>query len=119
MKSNITNFVRHDSNTNRDDRGVRRSFQTFIPGAVRVPRRSSRPTWPLVRGAIQSALLMLLAIVALGPMSSAHAQEYTFTTLAGPTGGPGAIDSTGAGARFNHPEGVAVDATGNVYVADQ
>jgi hypothetical protein len=48
----------------------------------------------------------------------ATAQEYTFTTLAGPPeAGPGAIDGTGSAARFVTPSGVAVDSAGNVYVA--
>lgn len=39
------------------------------------------------------------------------------TTLAGTTT-PGYADGTGAAARFNLPSGVALDASGNVYVAD-
>ncbi len=44
--------------------------------------------------------------------------DGTVTTVAGgPT--PGASDGTGSGARFNAPNGVAIDATGNfLYVAD-
>lgn len=38
------------------------------------------------------------------------------TTLAGST--HGYLDGTGAGAKFMHAHGVAVDGTGNVYVAD-
>jgi hypothetical protein len=39
-------------------------------------------------------------------------------TLAGLAGSEGSDDGTGSAARFNHPEGVAVDSAGNVYVAD-
>lgn len=40
------------------------------------------------------------------------------TTLAGTAGSSGTADGTGAAARFNKPASVAVDASGNVYVAD-
>jgi sugar lactone lactonase YvrE len=40
------------------------------------------------------------------------------STLAGSAGMPGSTDGTGSAARFFQPEGVAVDASGNVYVAD-
>ncbi|MBL9113665.1 MAG: SUMF1/EgtB/PvdO family nonheme iron enzyme [Verrucomicrobiaceae bacterium] len=40
------------------------------------------------------------------------------TTLAGSAGQVGFTDGTGAAARFSNPQGVAVDAAGNVYVAD-
>ena len=40
------------------------------------------------------------------------------TTLAGTAGAVGSHDGTGAAARFYYPEGVTVDSTGNVYVAD-
>lgn len=42
----------------------------------------------------------------------------TVTTLAGLADSPGKIDGTGSNARFNQPEGVAVDTEGNIYVAD-
>ena len=40
------------------------------------------------------------------------------STMAGSPGSAGSADGTGAAARFNHPSGVAVDSSGNVYVAD-
>jgi len=40
------------------------------------------------------------------------------TTLAGTAGSSGSVDGTGSAARFNQPNGIAVDASGNVYVAD-
>ena len=40
------------------------------------------------------------------------------TTLAGSAGQTGSSDGTGSAARFDDPEGVAVDSAGNVYVAD-
>jgi hypothetical protein len=42
---------------------------------------------------------------------------YTITTLAG--NGLGSADGTGSDARFHDPQGVAVDSTGTVYVADR
>jgi sugar lactone lactonase YvrE len=40
------------------------------------------------------------------------------STLAGRPGYIGRVDGTGSAARFDFPQGVAVDASGNVYVAD-
>jgi len=40
------------------------------------------------------------------------------TTLAGAAGQNGSADGTGSAARFSNPYGIAVDSTGNVYVAD-
>lgn len=42
---------------------------------------------------------------------------YNFTTLAGLAFNTGTTDGTGSGARFNTPHGVAVSATGDVYVS--
>ena len=40
------------------------------------------------------------------------------TTFAGAAGQTGSTDGTGNEARFDHPQGLACDAAGNVYVAD-
>lgn len=40
------------------------------------------------------------------------------TTIAGTVGMPGSADGPSAAAQFNEPTGIAVDSSGNVYVAD-
>lgn len=62
-----------------------------------------------------TAWFCILASFALS--AGVHAQ-YSWTNFAGTPGGPGNVDGTGAAARFGNPYGVAVDATGTIYVAD-
>ena len=44
------------------------------------------------------------------------APDGTVTTLAGKAGEPGLVDGKGADARFSAPVGMAIDASGNLYV---
>jgi hypothetical protein len=44
--------------------------------------------------------------------------NWVVTTLAGLAGGDGSANGTNSEARFNYPQGVAVDSAGNVFVAD-
>jgi len=43
---------------------------------------------------------------------------WTVTTIAGLSGNAGAADGTNATARFNYPNSITMDASGNLYVAD-
>jgi sugar lactone lactonase YvrE len=52
--------------------------------------------------------------------AKAEAQGLIVTTLAGGnSNSAGSVDGTGSGARFNHPIGLAVDAAGNLFIADE
>lgn len=63
-----------------------------------------------------SRLLVLTLTLSLSPLTTA--QELTFRHFAGSSGGIGAEDGPVPQARLNSPLGVAVDSTGNVYIAD-
>ncbi len=66
----------------------------------------------------------LRAVVSLAPVvcllwaTSTPSQTYTFTTIAGSPGQAGSVDGTNNGARFNNPSSIALDSSGNLYVAD-
>jgi sugar lactone lactonase YvrE len=68
-----------------------------------------------------SSKRLFLCLLALGlgcaGTGNARCQQLTFSTLAG-NAGYGSSDGAGANAQFNYPQGVAVDNSGNVYVAD-
>jgi len=50
---------------------------------------------------------------------SDYATPYTFNFLAGTPGSSGSLDGTGAAALFDQPYGVALDSSGNLFVADK
>ena len=54
----------------------------------------------------------------LTPSVSAGLTNWTVTTIAGWPGIAGSDDGTGSSALFNYPGGIAVDETGNLFVAD-
>src|SRR5437667_8466660 len=62
--------------------------------------------------------LLALAVPATPAGAQSTYTPYTFTTLAGGGGIPGA-DGTGDAERLWAPSGVAVDTNGNLYVGDQ
>lgn len=66
-------------------------------------------------GGIAIGALLAGGLLVAGPT---YGQSYTFTHLAGPAG-RGAEDGTGSAARFAQPAAVAVDAAGNIIVADR
>ncbi len=45
--------------------------------------------------------------------------NWVVTTIAGSVGNVGSADGTNSAARFNYPEGVALDAQGNLFVVDK
>ena len=60
--------------------------------------------------------LAILPMAVLGQAN--YATPYTFTTIAGRAGSSGSADGPNSAARFNSPDGMALDSAGNLYVAD-
>ena len=58
------------------------------------------------------------AEVVIAVYAPATTSFTSLSLLAGMVGGPGYLDGMGAAARFNSPQSVAVDTSGNLYVAD-
>jgi len=76
---------------------------------------------PMRCGRPGPAMVLLVVAVLVGSCAKPDTPPPVtagVATLAGTAGSSGAADGTGAAARFEAPLGVAVDGSGNVYVAD-
>jgi hypothetical protein len=64
--------------------------------------------------------LIALAIAVMPPIASAQSiyTPYSFTNFAGQPALPGSANGIGSAAQFSLPEGLALDAATNLYVAD-
>jgi DNA-binding beta-propeller fold protein YncE len=114
---NIFVVDRHNSLIRKMTSGaVVTTFAGSIPGALDATGTNARFRYPTG-----------LVIDASNNLYVAEQQNHTIrkitpgavvTTLAGTAGSSGTTNATGDLARFNNPNGVAVDAAANVYVAD-
>src|SRR5437667_7152390 len=53
-----------------------------------------------------------------GPLAKVHCQVYQWTTLAGTPQTFGYTDGTNQTARFYWPDGITIDAAGNMFICD-
>lgn len=83
------------------------------------PHKPLRTSLTALSQACLGFLLLLLILVSysIANGQSNYATPYAFTTFAG-SGSLGGADGTGSATSFNGPTGLAVDSSGNVYVAD-
>jgi sugar lactone lactonase YvrE len=74
----------------------------------------------LRRRVLRCAALLVVALAGIGSLDAQISpypyERYRFTTLAGAP--PGSSDGGGQAARFNQPRKIAIDHSGNLFVAD-
>src|SRR2546423_968627 len=93
------------------------------PSFLRDQSKPGRPLFGICGVSFRSILPLGAALVAVlaAPLTLAQSNYATplfFTTLAGSPGSAGEVDGKGSVARFNGPQGVAVDANGVVFTGD-
>jgi streptogramin lyase len=67
---------------------------------------------------LAAAVLTMSLTPIISGQASASEKIYDWTTIAGTVTNSGSADGTNSAARFYQPQGVAVDANGNLYVGD-
>jgi len=94
------------------------------PGAVPTPAQSAsvspgaQPTAAATQNAATGTVPEQPEVPVASPPTTNYATPCTVTTLAGSAGYAGTIDGAGNMARFNGLNGLALDGSGNLYVAD-
>ena len=131
---------RRDSKGHSASRSMPRATSTSPTNSTRASARSRRPAWsrpsparpgcrvtttapaPVrtsMRRTVSPSTPPATSTSARAAASCARsAPAGVVVTLAGSTAAPGSADGTGAAVSFSNARGVAVDAAGNVYVAD-
>ena len=102
---------------------ARLTYQWQRNGTAIAGAQAATYTLPSTRLADSGAQFGVVVTNALGSVTSAAATltvtaRPSISIVSGDIGGPGSIDGTGTAARFTLPAGTAIDASGNVYVAD-
>lgn len=91
---------------------------TFVTSALLVTIRQSYPPFRLFRRIHLKRIAVSFVVALLVCSTAGLAQEYTWELFAGSPGGAGWYDGAASEARFSRPAGIAVDSSGNVYVAE-
>lgn len=73
---------------------------------------------PVIAAAWRLAALLIVACVAINSRAQSIYTPYAFTNFVGLPGAEGWLDGTGDAGRLHIPHGAAVDAVGNLFVAD-
>lgn len=85
------------------------------PDACRTGRK---PDIPMKQHLIRRTTLSALLLLALTCTNRISGQDYEWSTFAGNNGGVGFVDGPSGVASFKSPVAVAIDATGDIYLAD-